>query len=105
VQKGGDRGGYLFLFDERKLGTDRVACIDVVTGKELWNSEEYQNLIQKGTKAEEGTDEGELETVKYIDELDSFLISQKGSVILVKANTGEKVWETNRFKGGVGKYI
>ncbi|MBP6556801.1 MAG: PQQ-binding-like beta-propeller repeat protein [Flavobacterium sp.] len=105
VQKEGDKGGYLFLFDERKLGTDRVACIDVVTGKELWNSEEYQNLIPKGTKAEEGTDEGELETVKYIYELDSFLISQKGSVILVKANTGEKVWETNRFKGGVGKYI
>ncbi|MFY8180224.1 MAG: PQQ-binding-like beta-propeller repeat protein [Flavobacterium sp.] len=32
-------------------------------------------------------------------------MSQKASVILVKANTGEKVWETNRFKGGVGKYI
>lgn len=105
VQKEGENGAYLFLFDEKKLGTDRVACIDVVSGKELWNSEEYQNLVPKGTKAEEGTDEGELETVKYIYELDSFLISQKGSVILVKANTGEKVWETNRFKGGVGKYI
>ena len=100
-----DKGGYLFLFDERKMGTDRVACIDIETGKELWNSEQYQNLIPKGTKAEEGTDQGELETVKFIRELDAFLISQKGSVILVKANTGEKVWETNRFKGGVGKYI
>ena len=100
-----DNGGYLFLFDERKLGTDRVAVLDLVTGKELWNSEQYQNLIPKGTKAEEGSDEGELETVKYISELDAFLISQKASVILVKANTGEKIWETNRFKGGVGKYI
>ncbi len=100
-----DKGGYLFLFDARKLGTDRVAVIDLATGKELWNSELYQNLIPKGTKAEEGTDEGELETVKYINELDSFLISQKNSVILVKANTGEKIWETNRFKGGVGKYV
>ena len=99
------KGGYLFLFDERKLGTDRVACIDIETGKELWNSEAYQNLIQKGTKAEEGSDQAELETVKYIEELDAFLISQKGSVIMVKANTGEKIWETNRFKGGVGKYI
>ncbi len=99
------KGGYLFLFDERKLGTDRVACIDIETGKELWNSEAYQNLIQKGTKAEDGGDQAELETVKYIDELDAFLISQKGSVIMVKANTGEKIWETNRFKGGVGKYI
>ena len=105
IQRGGDKGGYLFLFDERKLGTDRVAVIDIATGKELWNSEEYQNLIPKGTKAEEGTDQGELETVKYISELDAFLISQKASVILVKAATGEKVWETNRFKGGVGKYI
>lgn len=100
-----DKGGYLFLFDERKLGTDRVAVIDLETGKELWNSEQYQNLIPKGTKAEEGTDEGELETVKYINELDAFLISQKASVILVKAHTGEKIWETNRFKGGVGKYV
>jgi hypothetical protein len=100
-----DKGGYLFLFDERSMGKDRVACLDIKTGKELWNSEEYQNLIQKGTKGLEGTDEGELETVKYISELDSFLISQKNSVILVKANTGEKIWETNRFKGGVGKYI
>lgn len=105
IQKGEDKGGYLFLFDERKLGTDRVAVLDIATGKELWNSEEYQNLIQKGTKAEEGGDEGELDTVKYIYELDAFLISQKASVILVKANTGEKIWETNRFKGGVGKYI
>jgi hypothetical protein len=101
----GEKGGYLFLFDERSMGTDRVACLDIETGKELWNSEAYQNLIPKGTKAEEGTDQGELETVKYITELDAFLISQKGSIILVKANTGEKIWETNRFKGGVGKYI
>lgn len=100
-----EKGGYLFLFDERKMGTDRVAVIDIATGKEMWNSEQFQNLIPKGTKSEDGADQGELETVKYISELDSFLISQKASVILVKANTGEKVWETNRFKGGVGKYI
>jgi hypothetical protein len=100
-----DNGGYLFLFDKRSLGTDRVAVLDLATGKELWNSELYQDLIPKGTKGVEGTDEGELETVKYIGELDSFLISQRNSVILVKANTGEKIWETNRFKGGVGKYV
>ena len=62
-------------------------------------------MIPKGTKGEDGADQGELETVKYISELDAFLISQKGSIILVKASTGEKIWETNRFKGGVGKYI
>ncbi len=97
-----DNGGYLFLFDERKLGTDRVAVIDIPTGKELWNSEQYQNLIPKDGG---GGDNQELDTVKYIRELDSFLISQRNSVILVKANTGEKIWETNRFKGGVGAYL
>ena len=100
-----EKGGYLFLFDARTFGSDKVAVIDLITGKELWNSELYQNLIQKGTKGIEGSDQGELETVKYINELDAFLISQKNSVILVKANTGEKIWETNRFKGGVGKYV
>lgn len=105
IHKGEGKGGYLFLFDERKMGTDRVAVIDVASGKELWNSEQYQNLLPKGTAAVEGADEGELETVKYIFELDAFLISQKASVILVNAQTGEKIWETNRFKGGVGKYI
>lgn len=87
------KGGYLFLFDERKLGTDRVACLDIATGKELWSSESYQNLIPKGTKSEDGADQGELDTVKYISELDAFLISQKASIILVKANTGEKIWK------------
>lgn len=100
-----DNGGYLFLFDEIKLGADRVAVIDIATGKEMWNTEQFQNLMPKGTKIEDGGDQAELETVKYITELDAFLISQKASVILVKAKTGEKVWETNRFKGGVGKYI
>ena len=100
-----DNGGYLFLFDEIKMGADRVAVIDIASGKEMWNSEKYQNLMPKGTKIEDGGDDGELETVKYISELDAFLISQKESVILVKAKTGEKVWETNRFKGSVGKYI
>ncbi|MBS1535814.1 MAG: PQQ-binding-like beta-propeller repeat protein [Bacteroidetes bacterium] len=105
IWKEGKKGGYLFLFDARKLGTDRVAVLDIATGKELWNSELYQDLIPKDNKGMEGTDDGELDTVKYIYELDSFLISQRNSIILVKAATGEKVWETNRFKGGVGKYV
>jgi hypothetical protein len=101
-----ENGGYLFLFDARKFGTDRVAVIDIGTGKELWNSELYQNLIPKGKdKDQSGSDDGEMETVKYINELDAFLISQKASIVLVNAKTGEKIWETNRFKGGVGKYV
>ncbi|HRN98568.1 MAG TPA: hypothetical protein PLA69_04515 [Flavobacterium sp.] len=30
-----DNGGYLFLFDQRSMGKDRVAVIDVASGKEL----------------------------------------------------------------------
>ena len=101
-----DGGGYLFLFDSRSLGKDRVACLDMKTGKELWNSEEYQDLIPKGKNEDNSfADDGELETVKFIFELNAFLISQRNSVILVNANSGAKIWETTRFKGGIGKYI
>ncbi|RYG21340.1 MAG: hypothetical protein EOO07_02855 [Chitinophagaceae bacterium] len=90
-------GGYLFLFDSRKLGTDRIAVLDVKTGKEMWNSEVYQNLLSK--------DGGAVETVNYINELDAFMIAQKDGLNMVKAKTGEKIWETKLFKGSVGKYV
>jgi hypothetical protein len=90
-------GGYLFLFDSRKLGTDRIAVLDVKTGKEMWNSESYQNLLSK--------DGGPVETVNYINELDAFMIAQKDGLSMVKAKTGEKIWETKLFKGSIGKYV
>lgn len=90
-------GGYLFLFDSRKLGTDRIAVIDVKTGKEMWNTEAYQNLLSK--------DGGPVETVDYINELDAFMIAQKDGLNMVKAKTGEKIWETKLFKGSIGKYV
>ncbi|MEO5912415.1 MAG: PQQ-binding-like beta-propeller repeat protein [Pelobium sp.] len=103
VWKDGGKGGYLFLFDARKLGTDRIAVIDMANGKELWNSENYQNLIPKD-RGEIGSSTSDLETVKYIDELDAFLIAQKDGMNLVKAKTGEKVWETKLIKGAVAEY-
>ncbi|SFH13544.1 outer membrane protein assembly factor BamB family protein [Pedobacter insulae] len=90
-------GGYLFLFDSRKLGTDRIAVIDVKSGKEMWNSENYQNLLAKGG--------GPVETVNYINELDAFMIAQKDGLNMVNAKTGEKIWETKLFKGSIGKYV
>ncbi|WP_316830519.1 PQQ-binding-like beta-propeller repeat protein [Pedobacter aquatilis] len=93
-------GGYLFLFDRRKMGTDRIAVLDVATGKELWNSENYQNLLPKDM-----TEDSEVETVKYIAELDAFMIAQKDGLNMLNAKTGEKIWETKLFKGSVGKYI
>lgn len=104
IWKEGGKGGYLFLFDSRKLGTDRIAVIDIANGKELWNSENYQNLIPKD-KGELNSAGDEIETVKYISELDAFLIAQKDGMNMVKATTGEKVWETKLIKGAVAKYI
>lgn len=92
-------GGYLFLFDSRTFGADRVAVLDLATGGELWNSEEYQDLMDKKEA------EAEIETVKYISELDAFLIAQRGGVSMVKAQTGQKMWTTATFKGSVGKYL
>jgi outer membrane protein assembly factor BamB len=94
-----ENGGYLFLFDRKTLGKDRIAVLDVTTGKELWNSENYQNLLPK-----EGNEDTEIETVKYISELDAFLITQKEALNMVDAKTGRKIWETKRFTGSVGKY-
>jgi outer membrane protein assembly factor BamB len=93
-------GGYLFLFDRRSLGKDRVAVLDVATGKELWNSEAYQNLLPK-----EAMEDSEIETVKYIAELDAFLITQKEALHMVNAKTGQKIWETQKFGGSVARYI
>ncbi len=45
---------------------------------------------------------GHLETVDYINELDAFMIAQKDGLYMVKAKTGEKIWETKLFKGSIG---
>ncbi|RKD20109.1 hypothetical protein BCY91_00330 [Pelobium manganitolerans] len=103
IWKEGGKGGYLFLFDSRKLGTDRIAVLDIATGKELWSSENYQNLLPKD-RGMLGSSSEDIETVKYIDELDAFLIAQKDGMNLVKAKTGEKVWETKLIKGAVAEY-
>ncbi|MBK0384289.1 PQQ-binding-like beta-propeller repeat protein [Pedobacter sp. SD-b] len=103
IWKENGKGGYLFLFDSRKLGTDRIAVLDMATGKELWNSENYQNLLPKD-HGQLGSSSEDVETVKYIDELDAFLIAQKDGMNLVKAKTGEKIWETKLIKGAVAEY-
>jgi hypothetical protein len=95
----GDKYGYLFLFDARTFGADKVAVLDLTSGKELWNSEEYQDLLDKKEA------EADIETVKYINELDAFLIAQRGGMTMVEARTGKKLWTTQTFKGSVGKYI
>lgn len=79
-----------FLF-ERKFGKDQMVVIDLETGKLLWNTDKYQNIGY--------------ENVVYIPEMESFAISTKEALTMVKARTGEEVWSTTKFKGVVGAYI
>jgi len=80
----------IFLFD-RKIGKDQIACVDMKTGKLLWNTAKYQNITE--------------DVVLYIPEENAFAISLKKELVFIKARTGEEVWSTTKFKGVVGKYL
>ncbi len=80
----------IFLFD-RKGGNDQMAVIDLETGKMLWSSDKY-----------EGVTAG---SVAFIPELDMFAIASKKAFHMIKAKTGEEIWETQGFKGALGKYM
>src|SRR5690606_2085213 len=79
----------IFVFD-RKMGKDKMACIDVMTGQLLWITSKYQNV--------------EEENVVYIDELNAFGITTKDAFTMIKARSGEEMWTTQKFKGIVGAY-
>ncbi|HEY5823605.1 MAG TPA: PQQ-binding-like beta-propeller repeat protein, partial [Cyclobacteriaceae bacterium] len=80
----------IFVFD-RKMGKDKMACIDVFTGKLLWISAKYQNV--------------EEENIVYIKEMDAFAVTTKENLTMIKARTGDELWKTDKFKGIVGYYI
>jgi len=80
----------LFVFD-RKMGTDKMACIDIHNGNLLWVSGKYQNV--------------EEENIIYIRELDAFAVTTKDALVMIKARTGEEMWQTKKFKGIVGAYV
>lgn len=81
----------VFVFD-RKMGKDKMACIDALTGKLLWVSSKYQDV-------------DDADNVVYMSELDAFAVSTKDRLTLVKVFTGEEVWSTDKFKGVVGDYV
>jgi outer membrane protein assembly factor BamB len=79
--------GAIFVFD-RKMGKDKIACIDVTTGALLWVSSKYQSV--------EGPD-----NIYYIKEMDAFAVATKTNLTMIKARTGEELWATTKFKGVV----
>ena len=80
----------IFLFD-RKGGSDQMVVIDASSGNMLWSSDKY-----------EGVTAG---SVAYIPELSMFAIASKKAFHMIKAKTGEEIWETQGFKGGLATYV
>lgn len=80
----------IFLFD-RKGGKDQMGVIDIETGNMLWSSDKY-----------EGVTAG---SIAYIPELQMFAVASKKAFHMLKAKTGEEVWETQGFKGALGMYV
>lgn len=80
----------VFLFD-KKLGKDKIACADMKNGNVLWVTEKYQNVTE--------------DNVIYIQEMEAFALCLKDQLVMIKARTGEEIWQTTKFKGVVGGYI
>ncbi|MBA4145748.1 MAG: hypothetical protein DI538_08975 [Azospira oryzae] len=80
----------IFVFD-RKMGKDKMACIDALTGELLWISSKYQNV--------------EEENIIFIKEMNAFAVTTKENLTMIKARTGEELWKTEKFKGIVGYYV
>jgi len=80
----------VFLFD-KKLGKDKIACADMKNGNVLWVTEKYQNVTE--------------DNVIYIQEMEAFALCLKDQLVMIKARTGEEIWQTSKFKGVVGGYI
>jgi hypothetical protein len=80
----------LFLFN-KKMGKDQLSVIDLKLGKGLWTSDQYKDVTQ--------------ENMEYISELDAFLFCMKSSLVLVNARTGQRIWETDKFRGSIGRYL
>ena len=80
----------IFVFD-RKMGKDKMACIDALTGELLWISSKYQNV--------------EEDNIVYIKEMNAFAVTTKENLTMIKARSGEELWKTEKFKGIVGYYV
>jgi outer membrane protein assembly factor BamB len=80
----------IFLFD-RKGGKDQMAVIDLENGNMLWNTNKYEDVTES--------------SIAYVAELGMFAVANKKAFTMIKARSGEEVWETQGFKGALAKYI
>ena len=80
----------IFLFD-RKSGRDQMAVIDMEDGKLLWSSDKYEGITGS--------------SIAYVPELGMFAVAYKKAFCMIKARTGEEIWETQGFRGTLAKYV
>ena len=78
----------IFLFD-RKGGKDQMAVIDLENGNMLWNTDKYEDVTES--------------SIAYVAELGMFAVANKKAFTMIKARSGEEVWETQGFKGALAK--
>jgi outer membrane protein assembly factor BamB len=81
----------IFVFD-RKMGKDKMACIDALKGNLLWVSSKYQDV-------------DDVDNIVYISELNAFAVTTKDRLTMVRVRTGEELWSTDKFKGVVGDFL
>ncbi|CAN5205911.1 hypothetical protein BH09BAC3_BH09BAC3_03510 [soil metagenome] len=81
----------IFVFD-RKMGKDKMACIDATTGALLWISAKYQNV-------------DDTDNIVYIKDLGAFAVTTKDHLTMIKVRSGEELWATDKFKGIVGDFL
>ena len=85
-----DEAGVLFLYD-KKGGKDNLSCLDLMTGKLLWQSDHFEGL--------------RLSSVIYMPELKSFVLAAKDGFYMMNARSGEIKWVVDRFRGAVADAI
>lgn len=82
--------GVLFLYD-KKGGKDNLSCLDLLTGKLLWQSDRFEGIRLSG--------------VIYMPDLKSFVLAAKDGFYMMDARTGEIKWVVDRFRGAVADAI
>ncbi|WHZ08339.1 MAG: Glucose dehydrogenase, PQQ-dependent [Cytophagales bacterium] len=83
--------GLIFIFD-RKVGKDKMVCIEEVTGKLLWVSDKFQDVDSQ-------------DNLVFLKDSEEILITTKNDASLIRMRTGELVWRTDKFKGITADYV
>ncbi|MBS1558240.1 MAG: PQQ-binding-like beta-propeller repeat protein [Bacteroidetes bacterium] len=84
------QAGLVFILD-RKVGKDKMVCIEEATGKLLWVSDKFQDV------------DGQ-ENMVFLKDAETILITTKKDASLIRMRTGELIWRTDKFKGITADY-